>query len=89
MALVAVLPSLPATAAVWYDGAHPVSYYVERNAEPVVSVAAQMFSSDMKAVTGKTALRSGDRSRAVIEVIELDKASTVGVATPARQRCPR
>lgn len=75
MALVAVLPSLPTSAAVWYDGVHPVSYYVERNTEPVVSVAAQMFSSDMKAVTGKAALRSGERSRAVIEVIEMDKAS--------------
>lgn len=54
--LVAVLTPLHARAAVWYDGQHPVSYYVEKNAEPVVTIASQMFSSDMKAVTDKAAI---------------------------------
>ena len=72
--LVAVLTPLHARAAVWYDGQHPVSYYVEKNAEPVVTIASQMFSSDMKAVTDKAATRTNKISDANIYVVEMDKA---------------
>jgi hypothetical protein len=77
VALVAILTPMHARAAVWYDGQHPVSFYVEKDAEPVVTIASQMFSSDMKAVTDKAATRTNKISDANIYVVEMDKAPKV------------
>lgn len=32
---------------VWYDGVHAVSYYLQKNVDPVVKVAADMFTADI------------------------------------------
>ena len=37
---------------VWFDGVKPVTYEVVGKADPVVTMALQMFSSDMQMVTG-------------------------------------
>lgn len=59
---------------VWYDGNNPVSFYFSENCDPVVTVAAGMFSADMEAVTGKSARRV-DRDKATIRVYQLDVSS--------------
>ena len=66
--------ALTSGAAVWYDGNVPVSFSIPLNADPVVTVAAGMFSDDMEAVTGRRPeeLSSGD---AVIRLYQLDTAS--------------
>ncbi len=58
----------------WYDGKNPVTYSVQKNTEPVVEVALQMFASDMEAVTGRKAVAAAEK-RAAIRLVELDKAS--------------
>ena len=42
-----------ATEVVWFDGSHPVSYQVVGKIDPVVKIALQMFSDDMRQVTGQ------------------------------------
>lgn len=59
---------------VWYDGNNPVSFYFSENCDPVVTVAAGMFSADMEAVTGKSAQRV-DRDKAFIRICQLDASS--------------
>ena len=61
---------------VWYDGVHAVSYYLQKNVDPVVKVAADMFTADMQAVTGKKAVASKQETSASIRIVELDKASS-------------
>lgn len=62
---------------VWYDGNMPVTFSVETAAEPVVATALEMFSEDMRAVTGKRASRkTAGNSNAAIRIYELDKAGT-------------
>lgn len=58
----------------WYDGKNPVTYSVQKKADPVVTVALEMFASDMDAVTGKLAVKTGEK-QAAIRVVQLDKAS--------------
>ena len=65
---------LPAHPIVWYDGENPVTYYFPENCDPVVSVAASMFSGDMDAVTGQPAIKTAD-GRAAIRLYQLDNAS--------------
>ncbi len=66
--------SLSAKDFVWYDGNHAVSYAVQKNVDPVVKVAIDMFAGDMEAVTGKPAIVALDKN-ATIRIVELDKAS--------------
>lgn len=63
-----------AGAAVWYDGVLPVSYSIPLNVDPVVAVAAGMFSDDIEAVTGKRA-RQSPESDAVIRLYQANNAS--------------
>ena len=56
---------------VWYNGKTPVSYHIPDNCDPVVSVATNMFASDMDAVTGKAAV-SSDEDNAMIRLYQLD-----------------
>lgn len=77
--LVTAMLSLSAGGAVaerveWYDGQHAVTYNVQKKADPVVSVALDMFAADMDAVTGKRAVE-GSEKQAVIRIVQLDKAS--------------
>lgn len=61
---------------VWYDGGQAVSYHIQKNVDPVVKVACDMFASDMAAVTGKAAVKLKDEKTATIRVVELDQASS-------------
>ena len=37
---------------VWFDGVHPISYQVPKKSEPVLTIALEMWKSDMLQVTG-------------------------------------
>ncbi len=39
---------------VWFDGTHPITYSLDRHADPVVITALSMFCEDMRQVTGTT-----------------------------------
>ena len=58
----------------WYDGKNPVTYNVQKKVDPVVAVALDMFASDMDAVTGKPAVKAGEK-QAAIRIVQLDRAS--------------
>lgn len=45
---------------VWFDGVHPVSYQIATEVDPVVMTALDMFSSDMRQVTGLAPVASRD-----------------------------
>jgi len=60
---------LPVAGMVLFDGQRPVSYTVQGRVAPVVTVALDMFSSDMQQVTGNRAVAS---KQAPIMVCELD-----------------
>lgn len=49
----------------WYDGHHAVTFNVQKNSEPVVKMALDMFCGDMEAVTGKRAEASDLKNAAV------------------------
>lgn len=74
--LMLAVASLPVAAKdiLWYDGIHAVTYHVQKNADPVVMTAVDMFKGDMKAVTGQQAVSAAEKS-ASIRIVELDKAS--------------
>ena len=63
---------------VWYDGNNPVSFYFSESCDPVVTVAADMFATDMEAVTGKIARRE-NRDRALIRIYQLDASSDTDI----------
>ncbi len=86
-ALFATMP-LAAKDFVWFDGNKAVSYYMQKNVDPVVKVAADMFSADMQAVTGKKAMATDQEKAAVIKVVELDKASASSRNALAKQGIP-
>ena len=81
------MASLSAKDIIWYDGARPVSYHIQKNVDPVVKVAAEMFAGDMEAVTGKSAVAEKEKT-AAIRVLELDKASGTDRKALARQGVP-
>lgn len=68
------LLSVSAEAIVWYDGSSPIRYSQPANADPVVAVAAEMFSEDMESVTGEKAV-SADSGRAVIRLYQIDTSN--------------
>ncbi len=76
MGLIAAM-AMPAQAeeVVWYDGSHAITCHVQKNCEPVVGVAMDMFASDMEAVTGRPAVATTAERRATISVVEQDRAS--------------
>ncbi|MDE6552960.1 MAG: glycosyl hydrolase 115 family protein [Muribaculaceae bacterium] len=63
-----------ASAAVWYDGNSPVTFSIPEYADPVVTVAGDMFSEDMAAVTGMRA-RQSLPADATIRLYQIDTAS--------------
>lgn len=73
----------PLSAMIWYDGKTPVSFYIPEGSDPVVTVAADMFASDMKAVTGVAALPA-DKDMASIRLYQLDTASDAEVKEAKR-----
>lgn len=61
---------------VWFDGNQAVSFHVQKNVDPVVRMACDMFADDMAAVTGKAAVKLKDEKMATIRVVELDQSSS-------------
>ena len=57
---------------VWFSGKGHVTYSIQKKYDCVVDKALDMFSADMKAVTGKKAERDGS---GVIDIYQLDRAS--------------
>ncbi|MBQ8361533.1 MAG: glycosyl hydrolase 115 family protein [Bacteroidaceae bacterium] len=58
----------------WYDGESPVTYFIQGKTDPVVVMALDMFAGDMDAVTGKRAIKTGEKL-ATIRVVQLDRAT--------------
>ena len=58
----------------WYDGQHAVTFNVQKNSEPVVKMALDMFCGDMEAVTGKRAEASSLKNAAV-RIVQLNNAA--------------
>ena len=79
--------SLSAKDIIWYDGMHPVTYHIQKNVDPVVKVAAEMFAGDMEAVTGKRAIAEQE-NMATIRVFELDKTSNSDKKALIKQGIP-
>ena len=59
---------------VWYDGDRPVTLAADTKIDPVVVTAMDMFSSDIKEVTGK-AVKQTKVSNSSIMLTQLDRAS--------------
>ena len=57
---------------VWFDGVHPIGFNISKRCDPVVSIAANMFSDDMKAVTGMKAVAANE-AKATVKVVQLDR----------------
>lgn len=72
---VASMTTATAAEVEWYDGTKAVTYSVQKNTDPVVGIALQMFASDMEAVTGRKAVAAPESS-AAIRLVELDKATS-------------
>ena len=68
--------SIHAKDIVWFDGTNPVTYSVQKNTDPVVGVALNMFSDDMLEVTETYAIPTA-RNKARILIYQLDKASAI------------
>lgn len=73
---------------IWFDGKEAVSCYVPKNVDPVVKIAAEMFSADMQAVTGMKAMAAKQEKDAVIKIVELDKASSATKIALRKQGIP-
>lgn len=73
---------------IWFDGKEAVRCYVPKNVDPVVKVAAEMFSADMQAVTGMKAMAAKQEKDAVIKIVELDKASSATKSALRKQGIP-
>ena len=73
LTLLAVSVGAAANEVTWFDGQHPVRYQVVGKADPVVSMALQMFCSDMRQVTGMTPLRASGSSPSAVTIPSLKK----------------
>ena len=63
----ALLTTVSGAEVVWFDGAHPVTYEIPKNADLVVMTALEMWKDDMRQVTGLVPVAS---DKAVIKVIQ-------------------
>ena len=73
LALLTII-TLPSQAKLWYNGTEPIHYALPERADPVVTIAAGMFSDDMEAVTGQRAEKV-DWKNAEIRIYQLDTAA--------------
>lgn len=69
----------------WYNGVHPVAYSVNSKPSDVVRIALDMFSGDMKAVTGKHAK---EKKNASIAIYQLDRLTNKEFAALGKLRVP-
>ena len=77
LATVLIISSLTVMAKdiVWYDGHCPITYTIQSKCKLVVNTALDMFSADMKDVTGKKAIQTSS-ANAIIVITQLDMASS-------------
>lgn len=66
-----LLSFVSAYSMLWYDGKNQVSYFLPKGCDPVLTVAAEMFASDMEAVTGSIACQV-DIDKALIRLYQID-----------------
>lgn len=72
----------------WFDGKQAVTYYVQqRNVDPVVMTAVEMFCGDMEAVTGRRA-ETASEGKAAIRVVEADRAGRKTLASLKKAGVP-
>ncbi len=69
----------------WYNGVHPVSYTVNSKPSDVVKIAIDMFSDDMRQVTGKPAK---EKKKATIAIYQLDKLTNKEFTALNKLRIP-
>lgn len=86
--LFSLIPQAEAKKVLWFDGIKPVTYQFSPKVDPVVKVAAGMFSDDMMAVTGKKAIYVNNESKATIRLVELDKVSGAVIKNLSKQGVP-
>lgn len=84
-----LLFAMPATAADidWFDGSKAVTYSLQKNVDPVVMTAADMFAGDMEAVTGRRAVAAKEHDAAIV-VVEADRATSGVLNKLKRQGVP-
>ena len=70
----------------WYDGKKPILYRLDGNASPVVSIALDLFKSDLRQVTGKTPEQT--TKQGIIHIIQLDNANKKLLATLRKKGIP-
>lgn len=77
LATVLIISSLTVMAKdiVWYDGHCPITYTIQSKCKLVVNTALDMFSADIKDVTGKKAIQTSS-ANAIIVITQLDMASS-------------
>lgn len=68
------LPGAYAESVSWFNGKDAVTYAVQKNHEPVVKIALDMFAGDMNEVTGMPAVKATAKN-AAITLYQLDRAS--------------
>ena len=71
----------------WFNAKKPVSYHISCKTSPVVSVAIDMFTQDIKTVTDKTPV-SASTEKATIQITQLDMASASVKNTLRRLNVP-
>lgn len=77
LAVISMLCVLPVDAAdvIWYDGQHPIAVDVITKTDPVVSIALDLFQSDMKQVTSQSVTVNSPNSSSPIRLIQLNYTS--------------
>ncbi|MBQ9636316.1 MAG: glycosyl hydrolase 115 family protein [Prevotella sp.] len=70
---------------VWFDGHAHVGYVAQQSYSPVVKIALDMFSDDMRAVTGH---RAEESSKGRLEIIELSTLTNKEFKKIQKRRLP-
>ena len=65
--------SVKAAELVWFDNNRPVTYSLESKTAPVVTIALDMFTSDIQQVTGQKATQA---KNVTIHIVQLDKSGS-------------
>lgn len=73
--LLFIIYATAANALVWFDGSSAVTYHIATPHDKVVDVSLNMFTSDIRMVTGVSPSSDCKKSAAVIQIIQIDKAS--------------
>ena len=85
-AILGLSTTVSAKDVVWYAGGH-VTYSTQKNYGTVVAKALDMFSADMKAVTGKSA-RKGEGKIEIYQLDMLNNKECLVIRFPLRNSLP-